>query len=136
VQPKSEASGAALASGGRTPRRFALGFLVRLIRAAAEMGAAATVAREWTAQGRERIRQHNARLGLADNLVLDYHGQRWGAWEIALLGTISDHEVARRTGRSEDGVRRKRTKLGIANPYDGRRTKKRRRGSRTERGGG
>ena len=113
-----------------------LGFLVRLIRAASEMGAAATVAREWTAQGRERIRQHNARLGLAKHLVLDYTGPLWKAGELALLGTASDHEVARRTGRSVAGVRKKRWKLGIANSRDGRLTIKRRRGPRTERGGG
>jgi hypothetical protein len=114
---------------------LALGFLVRLIRAAAEMGAAATVAREWTPQEPERRRRANIRLGLADNFVLGYHGPRWAAWEIALLGTVSDREVARRTGRSVDGVRRKRMKLGIANPHDGRWTKKRPRNSRSERGG-
>ena len=106
---------------------LALGFLVRLIRAAVEMGAAATVAREWTPQERDRRRWSNIGLGLADKLVLGYHGPRWEAGEIALLGTVSDREVARRTGRSVDGVRRKRMKLGIANPHDRRRTKKRRR---------
>jgi hypothetical protein len=108
----------------------------RLIRAAAEMGGEAFGARGWTPEERERLRRVNARLGLARTLVLGYHGPRWGAGEIALLGTVSDREVARRTGRSVDGVRRKRTKLGIANPYDGRWTKKRQRGPKTERGGG
>jgi hypothetical protein len=108
----------------------------RLMRAAAEMGGEAFGARGWTPEERERLRRVNARLGLARTLVLGYHGPRWAAWEIALLGTEPDREVARRTGRSVDGVRRKRTKLGIANPYDGRWTKKRRRGPKTERGGG
>jgi hypothetical protein len=102
------------------------------MRAAAAMGAAATVAWEWTPQEHERIRPANARLGLAKTLVLGYHGPRWGAGEIALLGTVPDREVARRTGRSVAGVRRKQTTLGIANPYDARLTKKRRRGSRSE----
>jgi hypothetical protein len=108
----------------------------RLIRAAAEMGATAVGAKEWTQEERERRRQINARLGLSKNLVLDYNGPLWRAWEIDLLGTIPDREVARRTGRSVAGVRKKRWLLGIANPRDGRRTKKRQPGSRTERGGG
>ena len=114
---------------------LALEFLVRLIRAAAEMGATATVAREWTPQERDRRRRANIRLGLAKHLVTGYHGPRWTGWEIALLGTIPDREVARRTGRSIAGVRKKRWKLGLANSRDGRRTMKRRRGSKTERGG-
>jgi hypothetical protein len=106
------------------------------MRAAAEMGGEAFGVREWTPQERERMRQVNARLGLAGNLITGYHGPRWALWEIALLGTVSDREVARRTGRSVDGVRQKRNLLGIANPHDGRRTKKRRRVQRAERGGG
>ena len=83
-------------------------------------------------QERERRRQVKARLGLAKHLVLDHNGPLWRAWEVALLGTVPDREVARRTGRSVAGVRRKQTTLGIANPYDARLTKKRRRGSRSE----
>ena len=86
-------------------------------------------------QERERRRQVKARLGLAKHLVLDHNGPLWRAWEVALLDTVPDREVARRTGRSVAGVRRKRTKLGIANSYEGRGTKKRRR-SKSERGGG
>jgi hypothetical protein len=94
----------------------------RLMRAAAEMGGEAVAAREWTEEEREGRRQTNARLGLAKHLVTGYHGPLWAAGEIALLGTVPDREVARRTGRSVDGVRRKRMKLGIANRYDRRRT--------------
>jgi hypothetical protein len=108
----------------------------QLMRAAAQMGGAAFGARGWTEEDRERLRQHNVRLGLAKHLVLDYNGPLWAAWEIALLGAASDQEVARRTGRSVDGVRKKRWMLGIVNSRDGRRTKKRRRGSKSERGGG
>jgi hypothetical protein len=106
----------------------------QLMRAAAEMGATAVGAKEWTQEERERRCQINARLGLAKNLVLDYNGPLWRAGEIALLGTIPDREVARRTGRSVAGVRKKRWKLGIANPHGGRRTKKRRRGGRSPTG--
>jgi hypothetical protein len=94
----------------------------RHMRAAAEQGGEAFGARGWTPEERERLRQVNARLGLAKTLVLGSPELRWAAWEVALLGTVPDREVARRTGRSVDGVRRKRTKLGIANRYDRRRT--------------
>jgi hypothetical protein len=110
--------------------------IARLMRAAAEKGGEAFGARGWTEEERERLCQVNARLGLAKNLVLGSPELRWAAWELALLGTVSDHEVARRTGRSVDGVRRKRMKLGIAKPHDGRRTKKRRNVPKIERGGG
>jgi hypothetical protein len=93
----------------------------RLMRAAAEKGGEAFGARGWTPEERERLRQVNARLGLAKHLVLGYHGPRWAAWELALLGTVPDREVAWRTGRSVDGVRQKRMRVGIANPHEGRR---------------
>jgi hypothetical protein len=48
-------------------------------------------------------------------------GNRWRAEEVALLGTLSDRKVARRLGRSLQSVTQKRIKLGIANPFDGRR---------------
>jgi hypothetical protein len=99
-------------------------------------GGEAFGARGWTEEERERLRRANARLGLAKALVLGYHGPLWAAWEIALLGTVPDREVARRTGRSVAGVRQKRMKLGIANSRDRRRTKKRWRGSKSEPWGG
>jgi hypothetical protein len=46
----------------------------RLIRAAAEKGAVAVQALEWTVEEREQCRQINAEHGLAANLVLGYHG--------------------------------------------------------------
>jgi hypothetical protein len=63
----------------------------RLMRAASEMGGEAFGARGWTEEDRKRLRQHNARLGLAQNLVLGYHGPHWATWELALLGGVSDH---------------------------------------------
>jgi hypothetical protein len=48
-------------------------------------------------------------------------GNRWRPEEIALLGTLPDQEVARLLGRSLQSVTQKRIKLGVANPFDGRR---------------
>jgi hypothetical protein len=36
----------------------------------------------------------------------------WASWEVALLGALSDREVARRTGRSVEAVGKKRLALG------------------------
>jgi hypothetical protein len=88
----------------------------RLVQAAAEKGAEAVQAREWTEGEREQRRQVNAEKGLAANLVTGYHGPRWAPEDIALLGTIPDEEVARRTGRTTGAVRQKREELGIPNP--------------------
>jgi hypothetical protein len=41
--------------------------------------------------------------------------------ELTLLGTLPDREVAWRLGRSLQSVTQKRIKLGIVNPFDGRR---------------
>jgi hypothetical protein len=40
----------------------------------------------------------------------------WPAGHLALLGKLTDAEVAARTGRDKNGVRVKRSKLGIPNP--------------------
>ena len=88
----------------------------RLMLAAAEKGAEAVKERLWTEEERERCRQVNAETGLAENLVLGYHGPLWTPEDIALLGTVPDVEVARRTGRTLEAVRQKREELGIRNP--------------------
>ena len=93
----------------------------RLIQGSAEKGAEAIKEREWTAEEREQRRQVNAEKGLANNLVLGYHGPRWTPEDIALLGTLPDEEVARRTGRTVEGVRIRRTRLGIPTFEDRRR---------------
>jgi len=38
----------------------------------------------------------------------------WSSWEVALLGALSDHEVARRTGRSVEAAGKKRLAMGRA----------------------
>ena len=93
----------------------------RLMLAAAEKGAEAVRERLWTEVERERCRQVNAEKGLAANLVLGYHGSLWTPEVIALLGTLPDDEVARMTGRTSNGVRIMRTRLGIPTFEDRRR---------------
>ena len=88
----------------------------RLILAVAEKGADAMRAREWTEEEREQRRRLNADKGLAANLITGYHGPLWTPEDIALLGTIPDEAVARRTGRTAGAVRQKREELGIPNP--------------------
>jgi hypothetical protein len=87
----------------------------RLIRsAAAEEGAAAVAAREWTDAERAHRRRLSVELGLARHIVPGYHGPRWTAKELRLLGTLPDEEVARRTGRTPNAVRRKPELLGTS----------------------
>ena len=87
----------------------------RLIQGSAEKGDEAIKEREWTPEEREQGRQMNAEKGLADNLILGYHRPLWTPDDIALLGTLPDTEVARRTGRTVNAVRLKREELGIPN---------------------
>ena len=93
----------------------------RLIQVAAEQGAEAIRARDWTEEERQLRRRVNAEKGLARNLVTGYHGPLWTPEDIALLGTLPDEEVARRTGRTPNGVRIMRTRLGIPTFTDRRR---------------
>jgi hypothetical protein len=88
----------------------------RLVRASAVKGAAAIQARGWTDEEREQRQRLNAEKRLHRNLILGYHGPRWTAEDIALLGTAPNQEVARRTGRKPAAVRHKREGLGIPNP--------------------
>ena len=88
----------------------------RLIQAAAEQGAEAIRARDWTEEERHQRRRVNAEKGLAQNLVTGYHGPLWTPEDIALLGTVPDENVARQTSRTVEAVRQKREELGIPNP--------------------
>ena len=91
----------------------------RLVLAAAEKGAEAVKAREWTGAEREQRRQVNAEKGLGRNLVTGYHGPRWMAEDIALLDSAPDVEVARQVGRTPNAVRVMRDRLGIPRPAGG-----------------
>jgi hypothetical protein len=79
--------------------------------------------REWTDEEREQKRRLNAALGLAKAIIPGYHGPRWTAADLTLLGTLPDTEVAGRTGRTANAVRHRRALLGIPNHFDGRRGK-------------
>jgi hypothetical protein len=88
----------------------------RLICAAAEQGAAELRGKELPPEQVERRRQTALDLDLARHLQTGYHGDWWSDEEVALLGTVPDEEVARRTGRTPDACRSKRQLLGIPNP--------------------
>jgi hypothetical protein len=72
------------------------------------------------------VRRRNARgLNLGQYLEAARRKRAWPAKHLALLGTLPDAEVAERTGRSTNGVRQKRTKLGIPTARDRRRRENR-----------
>jgi hypothetical protein len=96
----------------------------RLVQAAAEQGAEAVKAREFSEEEREHQRQQTIASGRNKLITPGYNlGPWWKEEEIALLGVVSDEEVAKQTGRSVDAVRRKRNLLGIAKTRDRRRRK-------------
>jgi hypothetical protein len=92
----------------------------RRIRAAAEAGAARQRGVPLPPEAVERRRQTSRALNLGRYLHKGYHGPRWSDADLALLGTLTDDEVARRTGRSWNAVRQKREELGLPNPAAGR----------------
>jgi hypothetical protein len=69
----------------------------------------------------ERRRQTAKALNLGRFLRAGYHGRWWTAAELRMLGKVPDAVVASRTGRPVNGVRVKRTKLGIPSARDRRR---------------
>jgi hypothetical protein len=85
----------------------------RLVRAASEMGAAALRGARLPAEECERRRRTALELNLGRTLQLGYHGPRWTAEQLALLGTAPDAEVAARIGRTAGAVRQMRTGQGI-----------------------
>jgi hypothetical protein len=87
----------------------------RLVRSAAQAGAAAMREREWTEEEREQKR----RLAIEGNYGAFFPpgcktAPAWTAEELALLGTAPDAEVAKRIGKSRDAVRAQRGRLNIA----------------------
>jgi hypothetical protein len=74
-----------------------------------------------TAKEREHRRQVAIELNLGRRLITGYHGPRWTAADRALLGLLPDDQVARQLGRTVEGVRIMRTRLGIATADDRRR---------------
>jgi hypothetical protein len=92
----------------------------RRMRAAAEAGAARLRGVPLPPEAVERRRQTARALNLGRYLHKGYHGRRWTAKDLALLGKLTDDEIARRTGRSWNAVRQKREELGLPNPAAGR----------------
>jgi hypothetical protein len=88
----------------------------RLIHAAATLGGAAVRERGLTPDQIERRRVCSRALDLARYLRPGYHGPRWTRQQLALLATLPDEEVARRTGRTPNAVRVMRRRLRIPKP--------------------
>jgi hypothetical protein len=89
----------------------------RLHRAAAEAGAEALRGTRLPPEQVERRRRTARENNLSQYL---WHGsdpeKRWTEEELALLGTLPDAKVSRKTGRTPGAVRQKREELGIPNP--------------------
>jgi len=93
----------------------------RLIQAAAQAGADGIKKKVFTEEEIEVSRQNALKNNLGQNLWHGYHGPLWTEEQLALLGTLSDRKVAKKIGRSVNGVRIMRQRLGIPNAFDGRR---------------
>jgi hypothetical protein len=85
----------------------------RLVQASAQAGGAAAEAKEWTETERQAKREIAERLDLGRHLRPGYHGPRWTRAERALLGKLSDAEVAARIGRTVGAVRQTRNLAGL-----------------------
>jgi hypothetical protein len=72
--------------------------------------------REWTEDERQAKREGALRLDLGRHLCPRYRGDEWTEREKRLLGTLPDHEVARRIGRTPNAVRIKREQMVLPNP--------------------
>ena len=99
-----------------------------LCHAAAVAGAEVNHRNGLTEEQCDQRREAAIRLNLGRYLKTGYHGPHWKPKQIALLGKLTDEEVARRTGRTVGAVRIMRTRLGIATVHDRRRGRKRARG--------
>jgi hypothetical protein len=95
----------------------------RLIEAAVLAGAEAMRQRGLTEEECDQRTRRALELDLARYLKTGYHGPRWTAQDLALLGTMSDDRVAERIGRTAVAVRAMRGKLGIPTAQDRRRAR-------------
>ena len=64
-----------------------------------------------------RHRRHQLRISLPGRERTFAAPKPWRAEDDALLGTVSDQEVARRLGRTTSCVKARRVRLGIASSY-------------------
>jgi hypothetical protein len=88
----------------------------RLVRAAAEKGAAAIQAREFTQAERDAKRRLAIDNDLQRHIRAAVREDTWTEEEIALLGLLPDAVVVRKIRRTVEAVRLKRGKLGLPNP--------------------
>lgn len=100
----------------------------RLIQAASSAGAAVVRGVSLPPEVCEERRRLAVEGNYGTHFTYD-HVDRWTPEDLALLGRVPDADVARLTGRSVEGVRIKRTRLGIATARDGRRSGRGRRSS-------
>jgi hypothetical protein len=89
----------------------------RLIQAAAEKGADQVRGKPLSPE-RVEVRRRNAHELNLGQYLDPAHGRGWSKAELRLLGKVPDAEVAAQTGRSENGVRQKRCRLGIPTALD------------------
>ena len=101
----------------------------RLHKVLSEAGAEITRGQPLSLKQVEQRRQRAIKLNLGRHLKPGYHGRRWTKQEMRLLGKLPDKKVANRIGRSVNGVRIMRTRLGIPSPNDRRRKVERNRRS-------
>ena len=90
----------------------------QLVSAASQAGGAALKEKTWTEEERAAKRLLAKRLNYRKTLQTGYHGPRWTAAQLKLLGKLPDDEVARRIGRTPNAVRIKRDRLRIAKQHD------------------
>jgi hypothetical protein len=90
----------------------------QLGRAAVQAGADAMKVTEWTDEEMDGKSRIAIRHDFGAHLPKGYHGPRWTAEELALLGTAPDEEVASRIGRAKEAVRLMWTRWGIATAHD------------------
>jgi hypothetical protein len=88
----------------------------RLRRAVSEKIAAKLRGKPLPPEQVERRRRTALELNTAHYLKRTRAARAWPAWQLQLLGTALDEEVAARIGRSPDAVRHMREKQGIPNP--------------------
>jgi hypothetical protein len=85
----------------------------RLMHASAKAGAAKVRGQTLPPDQIERRRQTALALNLARFLRPGYHGPRWTARQLRLLGRLADAEVAAKIGRTVNAVRIMRARRGI-----------------------
>ena len=98
----------------------------RLICEAAKAGGFAMFEREIPDEEYEARRQRSIELNLGRFLSPGNNAPLWTPDEIALLGAMPDQKLAKKIGRTHNAVRLKREELGIPNPYDSRKHRRKR----------